>query len=404
MKTINFTDDIERLNIIHIFEYYDHPLFYIAQNKELDNFLFYFVDDNPYSTWLVSQVSMNEVNSIKNKKTNVKSFLNHLFKKQRLFKIQINQGKILDDLTELITEENIDLNDFPEEDFEVEFDYITNTPLEKHSDSQFEEVKYLKLTFVDANNSHSIPAATFKNVIVNLENYIKHTTNHLSPDSKIPSLNLLALPASSFGAEFEVILEETMDLDQISSQVTSSLVDFIGDLETVDEKELSDQIFIEQRYTPKEVVAIQKITESAIDSGYELILEAKDENKQTTKKSTITRNNKNKINKIDSALRLNNQNTSVVVEITATVIAASLKSKTFWLDISELEDKSMFENKNDFNGRIDENLVNKLNDSDTSFAINVPSKITAKIKIDTIIDYTQSKSKDYKYSLLSFSI
>lgn len=403
MKKIDFCEDVENLNIIHIFEYYDHPLFYIAQNSHLDNFLFYFIDDEPFSTWLVSQVSMNEISIVRNRQVGVKTFLNRLFKRKRLFKIHIDEGKILDDLTSVLTEDNIDSYDFPEDDFEVEFDYISNTDLQKQEVLTSEEPKYLKLIFKDEDNSHSIPASVFKSVIANLEDYINYTTKHLNQESKIPSLNLLALPASSFGAEFEVILEEEIDLDQISSKVTQSLVSFIGELDLVNEKELSDQIFIEERFTPKQVKAIQKITEDAIDSGYDLIVETQDKDKNPIASSDITRLNRGKINKIDTALRLNNRHNSEIVEIDATVVAVNLKSKVFWLDISDLDDKSKFENRNDFHGKIDDELLDKLKDNNNPITINVPSKILARIKIDTIFDFTLPKTKDHKYSLLSFS-
>lgn len=400
---IDFSEDINKLKPIHIFDYYEHPLFYVATNKNNEHFLFYFIeshDEYSESSWLISRISQHENLRILNRNIGVKSFLINLLDMNRLYKIKIQNGLL--EQQQQLTYSNIDWDDFPQDDFEVEFDYLANKTLEKTK--TIEEAQYFKLRFVDSTNSNSIPASLFQDVIKNLNEFIDASTNLLTQKNlSKPKLNLIALPASSFGAEFEIILEDEIDFDNLTTKITNSLVDFTEVLDSFDEKELSDQIFLEKRFSPKQAQTVKRLTQASINLGYDISFESKDSNKKKIKDVTITKSNKKLLEKIDNILKKNNKVEEHTIKIKATIVSVNLKKNGFWLDISDTDNKTFFSNAEHVNGKIKESLFNRLKDSNDEINIKVPSRIDATIKKKTTYDYTRSNEKSVIYELISFS-
>ncbi|AFV21787.1 MULTISPECIES: DUF6575 domain-containing protein [Bacillus] len=118
------------LKTIHMFDYYDFPLFLITKSKEELYYLHYFVEDVDEDTdkWLFSEISNDERLQLIERKISTLGLLKELLNTQRLYHLFVNhtEGNLQ---FEQINQDNLDPDGFPEEEYFVEYDYISNKKL-----------------------------------------------------------------------------------------------------------------------------------------------------------------------------------------------------------------------------------------------------------------------------------
>ena len=399
MKKFNYSE-YEQLKIINIFEYYDKPLFYIAESPSKDLFMFYFVEsNNTTSVWFTSQISRNEVNEIFNQQIGELEFLNKLYSMGRLFKCNFN-ANIEDKCNILfseVNEDNIDLEDFPEENFLAEYDYLNDQEL-IYVPKIIEDKRTFKIILKDAINSHQV-AIDF--LISTLSN-VKQSLNSLAKDSSGAStsqpveLNVIAFPPSSFGIWFEVNSTD-LDLFNLTNTSVNNFFELLEDVNKKDEKDITDEIFVEKRYSIDSIKKMDKLLNNIVDFNYDLIIEGYP--KGTLVENTFVppsasvefkKSNHDKIKKLKNILSGDSSITHEEIEIEGIFMSVNLRKNGFWLNSKNEDINGLFENK----------LFEKLK-KENNYNIRVPSDVKAILLKTTTRDHIANVYST-KYTLTSF--
>ncbi|WP_283747661.1 DUF6575 domain-containing protein [Bacillus thuringiensis] len=115
---------------IHIFDFYDFPLFFITKSKEEKYCLHYFVEDvdNKTDKWLFSEISNDERLQLVERKISTLTLLKNLLRNQRLYYLFANHVEEKLNL-EPINQDDLNPDGFPENEYFVEYDYISNKKL-----------------------------------------------------------------------------------------------------------------------------------------------------------------------------------------------------------------------------------------------------------------------------------
>lgn len=115
---------------IHIFDFYDFPLFWITKSKKEKYYLHYFVEDVDSKTdkWLYSEISNDERLQLVERKISTLALLKNLLRNQRLYYLFANH---VDEklMLEPINQDNLNPDGFPEDEYFVEYDYLSNIKL-----------------------------------------------------------------------------------------------------------------------------------------------------------------------------------------------------------------------------------------------------------------------------------
>lgn len=394
----------KQFKIINIFEYYDRPLFYIAESPNKDVYMFYFIEsENKDSVWFTAQVSKNEVSEIYKQQIGELEFLQKLYTMNRLFKCYFTSdenGQCSLSFT-LINEENIDFEDFPEENYFAEHDYLSDqelVPIPK----VFEDKKTFKIILKDAINSHQVNIdfliSTLNNVKYSLNSLVKDSVHSLNADviSKPIDIDVIAFQPSSFGIWFEVNSTE-LDLYNLTNISVNSFFELLSDINLKDEKDITDKIFIEQRYSIDSIKKIDTFLNHVVDSKYDLKIEGYPEGTLTNNLTTeplstveFKTSNTNNIQKLKNILSGDSSITHEEIIIEGTFVSVNLKKNGFWITTED----------GDIHGLFESTVFEKLK-NETNFNIQVPSKVKTKLlKIVTKDHIAENYST--KYTLLSF--
>ncbi|HHT7008523.1 TPA: DUF6575 domain-containing protein [Bacillus cereus] len=115
---------------IHIFDFYDFPLFFITKSKEDKYYLHYFVEDvnKEIDKWLFSEISNDERLQLVERKISTLMLLKNLLRNQRLYYLFANHVEEKLNL-ESINQDDLNPDGFPENEYFVEYDYISNKKL-----------------------------------------------------------------------------------------------------------------------------------------------------------------------------------------------------------------------------------------------------------------------------------
>ncbi|MCL1948537.1 MAG: hypothetical protein FWF59_02245 [Turicibacter sp.] len=144
-------EELGKLEIIHIFDYYDIPLYFISKSPEDEFYLNYMIEEleDGRDKWFFSKVSMKEIKGIMTQKMGNMDLLKYLYHSQRLHYLFLNdETPKKDELLklELVGEENYDYEAFPVVNSFAEYDYANGALLTPAQEEEIagEEIKCKK--------------------------------------------------------------------------------------------------------------------------------------------------------------------------------------------------------------------------------------------------------------------
>ncbi|MFJ8528334.1 DUF6575 domain-containing protein [Bacillus sp. NPDC094106] len=124
-------DEYLNLITIHIFDYYDFPLFFITKTNKNQYYLNYYVEGvNEYTDkWFFSEISNDERLQLIEQRISSLELLKRLLKNQRLYYLFVTHAEGSQLKFEQINQDNLDPDGFPEKEYFVEYDFVSQQKL-----------------------------------------------------------------------------------------------------------------------------------------------------------------------------------------------------------------------------------------------------------------------------------
>jgi hypothetical protein len=398
---INKYSDFTELETIHIFIYYDIPLFFISKSSKDEYFLNYYIEEleNKTDKWLFSRISNRERLDLIEKRLSTLELLNRLLKKERLYHIFINPLMKGNDTTlksELvITNENFDLESFPEDDFYVSYDYVSKKELIKVEEDIIDN-SIFKMVLNDQNNSHDISLDLFLNTMSNLKKSLSDIatdigSNIFDRQTAYPiNLRIDSLQPSSFGI---IIKTEPQDGDLfgVPEKSLNNLFEIIEDIRVKNLVELKEQIEIDESISINTIKSLKNLLKEISDNEFSLKLEAKTKSKRMPKEAIFDKSSYNKLDILNDILKDKSDVHTEILEIKGVLI--SINSSRNWFRIST-------DTIGEIGGKMSQDIFKKLND-DKNYKFRVPSAIKATVEKKIINDYLENGQSE-KYTLIYY--
>jgi hypothetical protein len=389
--------DFKNLEIVHIFEYYDIPLFFISESSDNEFYINYYIDEmtNGVDKWFFGRISNKERLKLLNKQMSVLSFLNHLLKKERLYHIFIDP--FFRDLgaelkLELVNAKNLDEESFPEEDFYVEYDYVTGENLIKLEEDIMDSSRF-KVILKDKNNSHDISLDFFINLFEKFKSAMvsaaKDIEENLMGEISTSTVNLKldSLEPSSFGVWVKA---ESNDIFETSDKSLNNIFNIIENVSLKSKREVEELIEIDQEYSLETIKNIKNMLYSISKNEFSFNLRGTSKFNGVRREVTFNHDSYEGLNILLDILEDKSEKTTENIEVEGTLISVNVSRNYFKIQTLEA----------DIKGKMSMELFEKSKKlGDIQF--RVPSGIKAEIQKEIIKDYVNDDSS-IKYTLLSF--
>ncbi|PGT92236.1 hypothetical protein COD18_15495 [Bacillus cereus] len=396
MKILKYSDLVS-LDAIHIFEYYDFPLFFISKSPEDEFYLNYYVEEINDNTdkWLFSRISNKERINLIGQRTSVLTLLKHLLNKQRLHHLLVDSTltESTEDLNvELVNVNNFDPESFPEEDFHVEYDYVTSQNLVGIEEEVVDGSRF-KMVLRDVNNSHDIGLDFLLDIFGNFKKTISDMAYDMGKkvmgeEVMNPiTLKVDSLQPSSFGVWIKM---ESDDLFEVPEKSLSNLFEIIGDIATKEQKEIEEQIEIDEDYSLETIKSIKNMLKSVSDNEFTFKLEGNTKSTGAPKEATFDRDSYDKLDMLINILQDKSETSTETIEIEGELTSVNTSRNYFKIQTDEI----------DITGTMSRELFRKLK-SERNVQFRVPSSIKATVEKKTINDLVNDDSS-VKYTLVSF--
>ncbi|WP_342538386.1 hypothetical protein MKY15_19980 [Sporosarcina sp. FSL K6-1540] len=399
--------NFDELQIVHIFDIYDFPLFYISRSPKKEYYMNFFVDEDEETqstTWFFSRITTTELDNIIYQRISSLSLLDNLLNQDRLNKIwlQNNPVNLKSQIKfEEVTKENKVNMEFPQKHFVAEYDYANDTKLYKVEKTTIDSGKF-KITLKDKTNSHDLPIDTFIDLCTFMKKSVNKAANHIveSLDNmrrhseELVSLKVSAIQQSSFAVWFTT---DDHDLFEIPDKSLNIFVEFLDDITKRDSAIIEEKIDIDKIYSLEMVKETNKFLKELVKDEYSFSIDAKEkpllgEDFNENKKITFDKNSYHKLAEIDKILRKKNELKQEVIKIEGILTSVNIKSNNF-----RIERKNAL----DIYGKFEKTLYKELKKySDKQFII--PSTIVAEVLKISKVDHIE-EINDEKYQLISFT-
>ncbi|WP_242284733.1 hypothetical protein PY144_14825 [Bacillus cereus] len=389
--------ELVSLEDIHIFEYYDFPLFFISKSPEDEYYLNYYVEEVADNTdkWLFSRISNKERINLIEQRTSVLEILKSLFAKQRLYHLYVDStlSQSDADLTvELVNANNFDAESFPEEDFYVEYDFITSQSLIKVEEDVLDSSRF-KIVLRDVVNSHDIGLDFLMDIFANF----KKALNDMAYDvgkkvlgaEAINPINLRvdSVEPSSFGVWIKA---ESEDLFEVPDKSLSSFFEIIEDIATKEQKEIEEQIEIDESYSLETIKSIKNMLKNVSENEFTFKLKGTTKSNGAAKEVEFDRNSYDKLDMLINILQDRSETSIETIEIEGELTSVNTSRNYFKIQTGEI----------DITGIMSRELFRRLK-SERNVQFRVPSAIKATVEKKTINDLVNDESS-VKYTLVSF--
>ncbi|MGG2061648.1 DUF6575 domain-containing protein [Priestia megaterium] len=398
---INKYSDLAQTEIIHTFEYYDFPLFFISKSTNAEYYLNYYIEEieNGIDKWLFSRISNKERVDLIEQRTSVLTLLNHLFKKERLYHLFVNQILTEPDAPlsiELVNASNFDPESFPEEDFYVEYDYVTKESLTKVEEDVLDSTKF-KIVLKDDRNSHDISLDLFLNVLSNFKKSLNEIANNVGnklmgqqTNNQI-NLRVDSLQPSSFGVWLRTEPLEA-DLFEIPEKSLNNLFEIIKDVSYKSVQEIEEQIELDEDYSLNTIKNVRTMLKEISDNKFSLKLEGNmKSNGSISKEVKFDEDSYNKLEVLNEILKKNSQEYSEMIEVEGILTSVNTTYNNFRITTTTI---------GDVKGSMSRELMDKLK-NEMSLQFKVPSMIKANIEKKIKNDLAED-IHSVKYILTSF--
>ncbi|WP_215115400.1 hypothetical protein [Exiguobacterium sp. s80] len=399
--------EFKDLNPIIIFEYYDFPMFYVAESSKSELYMHHYVNEvkNGVDKWLVARITKKEYRKLVNQQTGVLEFLNKLRTNERLYHLcfDIHEENLEKELiAELITKENFKPKSFPSENYFVDYDYLEDQPIEKITE-KVTNLKSFKLVLKDRTNKHDIELSYFNNVMgkfqSSLDSLATHNISKLIDQKNEQSihLNLLALEASSFGVTM-MIDPNNIDIFNTSEEAVLDFMHLIDDVSNGTTQDINDQIYIDESYSVETVKHVKTFLKTISDKKYSFIVEAKDEQNEVFKNVSFREDAYQNIEILDKILEEQSSEMTETFTISGNLTMVSMQRNRFRIEDVKSDDKEIIVEPT-ITGKISKEVIKRINDNNLKFY--VPSKISATIERRTITDYVKDEHSN-KNTLIKY--
>lgn len=388
--------DFKDLKIIHIFEYYDFPLFFISQSPSDEYYLNYYIEETEdnLDKWLFSRVSTNECQSLIEQRSSVLELLKKLYLKKRLYHLFIDPtisdpNKKLN--IEIVNAANFDPESFPEKDFYVEYDYVTNQKLTKVEEEVVDNK--FKIVLKDVQNSHDINLDFLLDIFDGIKKTINDMAQNIDSEFGAGALNPInlkvdALQPSSFGVYIKV---ESYDLFEVPERSLSNLFNLIQDISVKTQQEIEEQVLIDETYSFETLKSIRGLLKKISENEYTFKMEGTTKVSREPKQVSFDRNSYDKLDILNKILQNNSEENSKTIEVEGNLISVNTKRNKFRISTIDKEEIS---------GKMSTELFKRIK-SNRNIQFRVPSEIKAKVIKQTINDLLED-SPQVKYTLIEY--
>lgn len=403
---INKYKEFKDLEPIVIFEYYDFPMFYVAQSPKNELYLNHYIAEvaDGLDKWLIARITKKEYQKLINHRVGVLELLTNLKTTNRLHHLyfDINEENIEKDLSiEIIDAENFDPECFPEDNYFVEYDYLHDQPIEKNTEQSI-YLKSFKLILKDRTNKHDIELDYFKNIMGKLQSSLDSMVAHNSISTDTTSqesinLHLVALEASSFGVSL-MVDPNKIDMFNISEESIIDFMHLIDDVSSGTTQDINDQIFIDEAYSIDTIKHVKTFLKTVSDKKYSFIIEAKNDRNEVFKNVSFKENVYKNIGILENILAEQSNEVIETFTITGNLTMVSMKRNRFRIEDVETGNKELTIEPT-MSGRISRDIIKTIKDNNLKFF--VPSKISATIERKTITDYIKDEHS-YNHVLIKY--
>ncbi len=394
---INKYSDLQQSRTVHIFDYYDFPLFFISQSPNAEYYLSYYIDniENNVDKWFFSRISNNERLDLIEQRISVLTLLQHLFNKQRLYHLFIDSNLNNADVDlkkEVVNSTNFDQESFPEEDFFVEYDFVTKKHLFKVERDVLDASRF-KVAFSDSENRHDIGLdfllGCFKNIKETLNDIANDILKKTFDGKSNHSINLRvdAFQPSSFGIWLKT---EPLDADlfEIPEKSLTNLFELIADVSMKSQEEIEEQIMIDENYSIETMGSIKNLLKNISDNDFSLKLEGTTKS-NIVKEVKFDKNSYKKLSILDNILRENSKEHVETIEIEGELISINTSKNSFSIQMDTVR----------ISGKMSKQIFKELKMKNQQFI--VPSPINATIEKRTVKDLVNNESSE-SYTLTNY--
>lgn len=398
MKIIKYSD-LEHSEIVHTFEYYDFPLFFITKSPNGELYLNYYIEEIEESLdkWLYSRITNKELKDLIEQRLSVLNLLNKLLVKKRLYHLFVKSNLItLDEEVkfDLVNSSNFDRESFPQEDFFVEYDYVSKRKLVRVEHDLIDSSRF-KIVLKDPNNSHDIGLDLFIEVLSNLKKSINDLANDvgsklMGEKSSYPiNLRVDSLQPSSFGVWLRTEPLEA-DLFEIPEKSLYNLFELIDDIEHKHPSEIEDQIDIDEEYSLETIKSVKKLLKDIKENEFSLKIEATTKSDKIHKQVKFDKDSYNKLDILTNILLKKNEKYTEKIELEGLLTSVNTTNNNF--RISTIT--------GDIGGKMSKDLFKRLK-NDPNIKFRVPSQIKAIVEKEVVKDYVEGENFE-KFILIHF--
>jgi hypothetical protein len=393
--------DLYNAKTVHIFEYFDHPLFFISKMTNGELYLNYYIDEieDNVDKWLFGRVTNKERKDLVEQRISVLQILNPLLKQRRLYHLIVdsNTSDLDNDLNiELISSSNFDPQSFPEEDFYVKFDYSSNQALVKVEDDILDSSRF-KIILKDEKNSHDIGLDMF----LNLLNNFKKTLNDFAKDvgdkfignvsSNIINLRIDSLQPSSFGVWLKTEPDE-VDLFEVPEKSLNNLFEIIEDLKTKDQIEIEEKIEIDKTYSIDSIKSLKNMLKDMSDNEFTFELMADTKYRVEPRVTSFKKDSYSKLDLLTNILRDKSERIIEEIKVEGTLISINLNYNSF---------RILTADNGEIHGRMSTQIFKSMK-ARKHIPFRVPSIIEAVITKEVINDLVNDEYSE-KYVMTEFT-
>jgi hypothetical protein len=399
---INEYSDFCKFEIIHIFEYFDFPLFFISKSPSDEYYMNYYIEEiaENVDKWFFGRISRKECRDLIEQRLSVIGLLKRLYNQKRLYYLifhsNINRADTKFDM-ELVDESNFDQESFPKEDFFVEYDYVTKKKLVKIEEDYVDyiDTSRFKMILKDSYNSHDIGLDTLLDILGNL----KRTINDIASDigSKILGKNSInkinlrvdSLQPSSFGIWLKTEPSD-IDLFEVPEKTLNNLFEFIDDLQYKTPVEIEERIEIDEEYSVETIKSLNNLLKSIVENDFSLTLEAVTKSNKINKQVKFDKNSYSKLSILANILSKKNEKYSEKIEIEGILTSVNTTNNHYRISTKT----------GDISGKMSTELFKRLK-NDPNIKFIVPSKIRATVLKETVKDHVKGEYYE-KFILIHF--
>jgi Asp-tRNA(Asn)/Glu-tRNA(Gln) amidotransferase C subunit len=384
MKINNYFDFIN-LEIVHIFDFYDFPLFFISKSPNDEYFLNYYVEEleNDMDKWLFSRISNNERINLIHKRASTLELLKRLYDKGRLNNLVLNKNRTDNSYFKIsqINEENFDPESFPADDFFVEYDYLTKTDLVEVKEDFIDSSKF-KMVLNDKVNSHDIDFDLLLSVMSNFKKSLSQIANDVGKKlfGRVTDLNPINLRVDAFQpSSFGILLKTEKkdgDLFELPERSLDSFFQLIDDISSKSVEYIEEQIELDENYTLETIKQMKHLLKEVSDNNFSFKLEGVTKYGNQLKNVKFDKESYYKLDILNEILKKNSQEVTEKIEVEGILTSVNLPRNRFRISTTTM---------GEIQGSMSKELIKKLR-NETDLQFKVPSIIKAKIEKTIVND------------------